>query len=126
MKKPPQVGRQEGVKAVDIETVYSFHRQLPDGEHRVMRYSQYKKHYADCVTVPGTYDKDLKTIEVIIPEGRLKPSGVRGERFLTIWLMVGDSPDKMFKHGFRAICYENAVKRAKKLYAFVEAIQAST
>lgn len=105
---------------MDIEVVYRFQKPLPDGERHTMRYSQYKKHYADCATVPGTYDKDRKTIDVIVPEGRMKPSGVRGEQFRTIWLNVGDGPDKLFKQGFKAICYENAVKQAKKLYAFVE------
>ena len=41
-----------------------------------MRYSQYKEHYADCRTVPGTYDKINRSIEVVIPDGRMKPSGV--------------------------------------------------
>lgn len=106
---------------MDIEIVYAF-KPIPDGDRRTMKYSQYKKHYADCTSVPGTYDKDRKTIDVIVPEGRMKPSGVRGERFRTIWLMVGDSQDEMFEQGFKAICYENAVKRAKKLYRFVETV----
>jgi len=105
---------------MDIEIVYCLKEELPDGERHTMKYSQYKKHYADCKTVPGTYNKGLKTIEVIVPEGRMKPSGVRGESFSTIWLNVGDSPDKVFKQGFRAISYSNAVKQAKRLYAFVE------
>ena len=45
-----------------------------------MKYSQYKKHYADCKTVPGTYDTIEKSIIVLIPEGRMKKSGVRGQR----------------------------------------------
>lgn len=104
---------------MDMEIVYSFRQELPDGVRHTMRYSQYKKHYADCTAVPGTYDNDRKTIDVIVPEGRMKPSGVRGERFRTIWLMVGDDPGHMFEHGFKAISYENAVKRARKMYRFV-------
>ena len=50
-------------------------------ETKRMRYAQYKKHYADCKTVPGSYDKADRTIEVLLPEGRVKPSGVRGEHF---------------------------------------------
>ena len=46
-----------------------------------MKYSQYKKHYADCKTVPGTYDTIEKSIIVLIPEGRMKNSGVRGQRY---------------------------------------------
>ena len=43
-----------------------------------MLYRRYKTAYADCQTVPGTYDKATKTIVVIIPEGRMRKSGVRG------------------------------------------------
>ena len=46
-----------------------------------MKYSQYKKHYADCSTVYGSYDNMTKSIEVVVPEGRMKASGVRGRRF---------------------------------------------
>ena len=84
-----------------------------------MKYSQYKQRYADCDTVPGTYDKDSKTIEVIVPEGRMKASGVRGKRFRTIYINVGNRPDKLFEQGFKATCYENALKQAKRDYAYV-------
>ncbi len=85
-----------------------------------MKYSQYKQHYPDCKTVPGTYDKTRRTVKVIIPDGRMKPSGVRGETFKTIFLRVGNTPGKMFQQGFRAVSYANAVKQAKKQYAYVE------
>lgn len=104
---------------MDIECVYT-RRTMPDGEPRRMKYSQYKQRYADCATVPGTYDKGNKTIEVIIPEGRMKPSGVRGERFRTFYLMVGASPEKLFEQGFKAVSRANAIKQAKRSYAFVE------
>ena len=38
-----------------------------------MKYSRYKSAYSDCKTVPGTYNKLYKTIDVDIPEGRMKP-----------------------------------------------------
>lgn len=44
----------------------------------IMKYSRYKQCYADCRTVPGSYDADLKTINVYVPEGRMKPSGCGG------------------------------------------------
>lgn len=109
---------------MDIEYVYSFKDPLPDGDRHTMRYSAYKKHYSDCKTVPGTYDKDLKTIDVIVPEGRMKPSGVRGKRYMTIWLMVGDDEGRLFKQGFKAMSLENAVKQAKKYYKYVEHMRA--
>ena len=31
-------------------------------ETKRMRYAQYKKHYADCKAVPGSYDKADRTI----------------------------------------------------------------
>lgn len=40
-------------------------------EIKRMHYSQYKNHYADCKTVPGSYDKESRSIEVILPEGRI-------------------------------------------------------
>lgn len=46
-----------------------------------MLYRRYKTSFSDCEIVPGTYDKATKTIEVEIPEGRMKKSGVRGKRF---------------------------------------------
>ncbi len=102
------------------EVVYSFVEPLPDGVRHTMRYSQYKKHYSDCKTVPGSYDRRFKTIDVIVPEGRMKPSGTRGERFKCIWLKVGDSRETAFEHGFKAISVQNAIKQAKKRYAYVE------
>lgn len=75
-----------------------------------MHYSQYKQHYADCETVPGSYDKVTKTILVLLPEGRVKPSGVRGKKFkgYQIGMTMQDG-----KHGYcsyRAVCEENAMK----------------
>ena len=46
-----------------------------------MKYKAYKEHYSDCETVYDSYDKGNKSIEVIIPEGRMKNSGVRGKKF---------------------------------------------
>lgn len=107
---------------MDIEIVYAYRNNeiLPDGDIHTMLYSQYKKHYADCKTVPNTYDKNRKTIDVIVPEGRMKPSGVRGQKFRTIYLMVGDDAQHTFEQGFRAITYQNALKQAKKWYKYVE------
>lgn len=39
-----------------------------------MLYRRYKQHFADCETVAGSYNKDSKTIDVLLPDGRLKPS----------------------------------------------------
>ena len=84
-----------------------------------MAYRQYKNSYADCKTVNGSYDGTSKTVEVIIPDGRMKPSGVRGQRFRTIWLFVGEDKDHLFKQGFRAVDYSHALKQAKRSYKFV-------
>ena len=87
--------------------------------HR-MPYRRYKERYSDCDTVSGSYDKGSKTIEVIVPDGRMKPSGVRGQRFLTIWLRVGRDAEHTFEQGFRAISFENALKQARRAYNYVE------
>lgn len=98
----------------DIEVVYCYNT-LPDGERHRMKYSQFKRHYADCTPVPGTYDKDLKTIEVIVPEGRMKPSGVRGESFHGYEMFMADEAGKVFRACYRAVSEANAMKQHKRL-----------
>lgn len=83
-----------------------------------MKYSRYKQHYADCKTVPGTYDKELKTIMVEIPDGRMKASGVRGERFHTYEFHARDKDGKVWRFAYRAICISNAMKQHKKTCAY--------
>lgn len=82
-----------------------------------MLYRRYKNAYADCQTVPGTYDKTTKTIVVIIPEGRMKKSGVRGQtyhyyHFNGIDQKTGDPVNVTIK----AICGENAIKQLHRYY----------
>ncbi len=77
-----------------------------------MPYRSYKAHYADCKTVPGTYDNASRTIEVMIPEGREKPSGVRGKSFRYIEFRgVEKETGRAVTCTIKAICRENAVKR---------------
>ena len=77
-----------------------------------MFYGRYKKHYSDCETVSGSYDKETKTIIVLIPEGRMKKSGVRGQSYS---YMEFNGVEKMTGRKVRitikAICRENAIKR---------------
>lgn len=73
-----------------------------------MPYKQYKEHYNDCETVAGSYDRG--TIDVIIRNGRLKNSGVRGQRFAGYVL----KSDRGRKTSYRAVSEENALKRARK------------
>lgn len=77
-----------------------------------MGYGQYKKHYADCKTVSGSYNKAHKTIEVMIPDGRMKPSGVRGKkiRYFT-FNGIEISTQETISITMRATCIENAIKR---------------
>lgn len=80
-----------------------------------MPYKQYKEHYSDCETVAGSYECDRhgnKTIKVIIREGRLKNSGVRGKHFTSFSFRLEDNTIVYYK----AMCYENAEKRIKKEY----------
>lgn len=76
-----------------------------------MHYSMYKSHYSDCKTIPGTYDKAYKTIEVLVPEGRQKPSGVRGQRFHTykLWFILPNGERKYCM--YKAVSLENAIKQ---------------
>ena len=82
-----------------------------------MLYRRYKTAYADCQTAPGTYDKTTKTIVVVIPEGRMKKSGVRGQRynyyrFSGVDQVTGESVEVTIK----AICGENAIKQLHRDY----------
>lgn len=85
-----------------------------------MPYSQFKAHYADCETVAGSFDRHdsehdtgVATIQVIIREGRLKNSGVRGKHFHGYefkWKRTGG------KCCFRAVSLENAWKQLAKSF----------
>lgn len=86
-----------------------------------MPYKQYKEHYSDCETIIGSFDNHedsrgnchgVPTIKVIIREGRLKKSGVRGEHFYGFSF----APSADCKNGitYRAVCEENAWKRFLK------------
>ena len=86
-----------------------------------MPYKQYKEHYADCETVAGSYNSHtddrgyshgVPTIDVIIREGRLKASGVRGQHFHSYEFTTADGQ----KVCYRAVCEENARKQMKKDY----------
>lgn len=86
-----------------------------------MPYRQYKEHYSDCETVIGSFDRheDSRgnphgdpTIKVIIREGRLKNSGVRGQHFYGF--SYAPSSDCESGITYRAVCEENARKRFLK------------
>lgn len=77
-----------------------------------MLYRRYKQHFSDCDTVAGSYDKEHKTIEVFLPDGRLKPSGVRGQTFR--WMEfagVENATGREVRCTIKATCRENAIKR---------------
>lgn len=80
-----------------------------------MLYRRYKSNYSDCDIVPGTYDKATKTIDVFIPDGREKTSGVRGQKFHTYRF---DGVDNVTGNhvtcAIKAVCMVNAVKRLPK------------
>ena len=86
-----------------------------------MPYKQYKEHYSDCETIFGSYDDHAEeimrtrnhipaTIEVIIREGRLKASGVRGKHF-SGYQMENELGQKCT---YCAVSEENALKRVQK------------
>lgn len=84
-----------------------------------MPYQQYKEHYSDCETVIDSYDNHTDnrgfqhgkpTIKVIIREGRLKNSGVRGQHFKGFEFETDDGK----KVCYRAVSEENARKQMKK------------
>ena len=76
----------------------------------IMPYRQYKQHYSDCKTVSGSYDTICKTIKVIIPEGREKPSGVRN-RLFSRYELKAIYKDTVFTVEYKAVSEENAQKQ---------------
>ena len=80
-----------------------------------MPYRQYKEHYSDCETVIDSYDdhdgRCPATIKVIIREGRLKASGVRGQHFSGYEFFFVDTDGKKARVCYRAVCEQNAMKR---------------
>lgn len=78
-----------------------------------MLYRRYKSHYSDCDTVPDSYDKTTKSIDVFLPDGREKPSGVRGKHFRGYEFIT----DRGNRVCYRAVCEENARKQMKKDFA---------
>ncbi len=81
-----------------------------------MLYSRYKKHYADCEVVRGSYDEEDRTIVVLVPEGRMKPSGTRGERYkyFTNIRLLDPRDGKEYTGSAKAICWENAKRQWEK------------
>lgn len=81
-----------------------------------MPYRQYKTFYADCETVAGSYlakEREPATIEVIIRNGRLKASGVRGKHYRGYCLKNENGENVTY----RAVSAVNAIKRADKEFA---------
>ncbi len=81
-----------------------------------MLYRRYKTSFADCETVAGSYNKVQKTIQVILPDGRLKPSGVRGQRYIYRWFDGTAEDGRTVRVCIKAVSTENAVKRLLKDY----------
>lgn len=110
------IARKEAEKQARVAAQWAS---LKDGD-RVWRmdYRRYKEHYADCETIEGSYEqKDRRpaTIEVIIREGRLKASGVRGEHY-SGYRLKNENGEQVV---YRAVKEENAIRRATKEFGGV-------
>lgn len=82
-----------------------------------MLYRQYKTRYADCKTIYGSYDPNTKTIEIDIPEGREKPSGVRGKRYSDYRFNgIETETNRAVTVFVKAVSIENALKRLPREY----------
>lgn len=110
-------------KAVTKEEIIESKRReqlasIKDGDEILyMPYRQYKEHYADCETLADSYNVaenntiyGVATIGVIVRDGRLKASGVRGKHYSGYRL----ENDKGEQVTYRAVSEENALKRANK------------
>lgn len=79
-----------------------------------MPYKQYKEHYSDCETLANSfeYEDGVAVIDVIIREGRLKNSGVRGMHFAGFQFRTDEGKLVCY----RAVNAENARKQMLKEY----------
>lgn len=78
-------------------------------------FKQYKQHYSDCETVPGSFKEGTQyqpkaLITIIVRKGRMKNSGVRGEKFgyYTFKNELGKEIT------YKAVSEENATNRVNK------------
>lgn len=77
-----------------------------------MLYRRYKTSFADCETVHGSYDKQSKTIVVLLPAGRMKPSGTRGRSYRYMEFNgIENATGRKVCCTIKATCLENAIKR---------------
>lgn len=89
---------------------------LQDGDYTwEIPFKQYKQHYSDCETVPGSFKEGTQyqpkaLITIIVRKGRMKKSGVRGETFgyYTFRNELGKEIT------YKAVSEENATKRVNK------------
>ena len=72
------------------------------------KYSAYKEHYSDCDTLINSFNEYTRTIVVIVPEGRMKASGVRGRKFASYLFYTTDKKHCRCKY---AVSSENALKQ---------------
>lgn len=115
--------RQARIAAEKAEKAKAQLESLQDGDFVwQMPYKQFKEHYADCETVVGSFlpvDHQVRRyaalITVIIRNGRLKASGVRGEHYSGYRLRNQDGEQVVY----RAVKEENAIRRAEKEFGGV-------
>ena len=82
-----------------------------------MPYKQYKERYADCETVIDSFVRPrfgVSHIDVIIREGRLKASGVRGKHFHS-YALEWEENGETVKGAFVAVDYEHAEAQFRKM-----------
>ena len=82
-----------------------------------MPYKQYKERYADCETVIDSFVRPRFGgcyIDVIIREGRLKASGVRGKHFHS-YRLAWEEEDGRHTGAFVAVDYEHAEAQFHKM-----------
>lgn len=99
---------------LDLEKKEHQVASLNDGDRIVsMNYKRYKNHYSDCETVAGSFkrfDDGYTQIDVIVREGRMKNSGVRGQHYAGYEYTNELGEVRVY----RAVCEDNADKRINK------------
>nr|DAG68272.1 MAG TPA: hypothetical protein [Caudoviricetes sp.] len=81
-------------------------------EEERMLYRRYKISFSDCETIPESYDKESKTIVVLLPAGRMKPSGTRGRTYRYMEFNgTENATGRKVRCAIKAVSRENAIKR---------------
>lgn len=110
--KTPEQLKREKENAIEAKQQEQLSTLAENDQVIVMTYKRYKEHYADCETLYKSFEKrnGCSYISVIVRNGRMKASGVRGRGF-NYYCFRWTENEKNYQTFYKAVSYENALKR---------------